>query len=619
MKDPSSTNQKRIDENALLKQRIQELEQSESDRKRVEDAILDTKTRDSLLFEHSPDGIVIIDPATARFLEFNETAHRQLGYSREEFARLSISDLDVSETPDETRSHIQKVIREGWSDFETLHRTRQGEIRNIHVTAQYTDLMGHPVYHCIWRDITERKRVEQEMATLAKIGRVINSSVNIEEVYEQFCIETRNLIPFDRLVLNLITQHQAESITISYVFGFDIPGRRAGDSFPFKRSLIEEMTKTKASLFLQPEDEREIIRRFPILRPIVEAGIRSLMVIPLISRDEVMGALHFQSKAKAAYTPADLNLAEKTVVQIAEAIANAQLYSALRKTEQSLRESEKKFRTLVEHAAVGISEVEAGTGRFLAVNPMLCEMIGRTEEEMLATTFMAVTHPDDQNLHPVLSKRMYGGEFDHYGLEKRYLRKDGEVVWVHITISRLWKPGETPGRSITIVHDISERKQMEEALKETLGQLESRVRERTLELQETNTALRVLLKKGDMDQKTLEENLQSNINQLVTPFLSKLKVSQSDSERLTYLNILESNLDNIVSPFINRLSSAYKTLTPKEIQITELIKQGKRSKEIAQLFGISVGTVLTHRNKIRKKLNLKSKDANLRSHLLSLA
>jgi DNA-binding CsgD family transcriptional regulator len=161
--------------------------------------------------------------------------------------------------------------------------------------------------------------------------------------------------------------------------------------------------------------------------------------------------------------------------------------------------------------------------------------------------------------------------------------------------------------------------QLYDELKTAHDTLESRVRERTIELEETNTALRVLIKKGDKDQKTLEENLQSNINQLVMPFLSKLRVSQSDPERLTYLNILESNLDNIVSPFINRLSAAYKNLTPKEIQIAELIKQGKRSKEIAELFGISVGTVLTHRNKIRKKLNLKSKNANLRSHLLSLA
>jgi PAS domain S-box-containing protein len=468
MKDPSRTNQKLIDENALLKQRIQELEQSESDRKRVENAILDTKTRDSLLFEHSPDGIVIIDPATARFLEFNETAHRQLGYSREEFSRLSISDLDISETPDETRSHIQKVIREGWSDFETLHRTRQGEIRNIHVTAQYTDLMGHPVYYCIWRDITERKRVEQEMATLAKIGRVINSSVNIEEVYEQFCIETRKFIPFDRLVLNLITQHQTESITISYVFGFDIPGRRAGDSFPFKRSLIEEMTKTKTSLFLQPEDEGEIIRRFPILRPIVEAGIRSLMVIPLISRDEVMGALHFQSKAKAAYTPADLNLAEKTVVQIAEAIANAQLYSALRKTEQSLRESEEKYRLIAENTADLISILDMNL-HLTYVSPASMRFRGFTAEEAMEQTLEQVLTPESLRLGLALFEEEMQLEASRTAdpdrtriLELEEYKKDGSIILVEVHLSFLRDKDRKPVGIIIVSRDITERKRVEQ-------------------------------------------------------------------------------------------------------------------------------------------------------------
>ena len=121
-----------------------------------------------------------------------------------------------------------------------------------------------------------------------------------------------------------------------------------------------------------------------------------------------------------------------------------------------------------------------------------------------------------------------------------------------------------------------------------------------------------------MDEKMSEESLQSNINQLVTPFLSKLRVSRSNQERMTYLNILETNLNNIVSPFINRLSVAYRNRTPKELEIAELIKQGKSSKEIAELFGVAVGTVITHRNNIRKKLALKSRDANLRSHLLSL-
>ncbi len=164
-----------------------------------------------------------------------------------------------------------------------------------------------------------------------------------------------------------------------------------------------------------------------------------------------------------------------------------------------------------------------------------------------------------------------------------------------------------------------ERRKAVDALHETLKQLETRVRERTIELEETNIAMRVLLRKENKEQQRIEDSLQSNVDQLVTPFLSKLRKSKSDHERKTYLNILETNLDNIVSPFINRLSAAHKNLTPKEIQIAELVRQGKKSREIAKLLGVAVGTVVTHRNKIRKKLGLKSKNANLRSHLLSLA
>jgi PAS domain S-box-containing protein len=292
--------------------------------------------------------------------------------------------------------------------------------------------------------------------------------------------------------------------------------------------------------------------------------------------------------------------------------------SDLLKTEKFLRESEKRFRTLIEHAPVGVAEIDSQTGRFLAANRMLCKMLDRTEEEMLSTTFAAITHPDDINLHLNQRNALHNGQYSHFTLDKRYIRKGGEIIWVSVTISQLWESWEKPGRIITIVNDITERRRAEEALKETLDQLESRVRERTIELEETNIAMQVLLKKGDKDQTRMENSLQSNINQLVIPFLARLRKSQTNEERQTYLNILEANLSNITSPFVNRFSATYKNLTPKEIQIAELVKQGKSSREIAELFHLSVGTIVTHRNNIRKKLHLKSSDTNLRSYLLSL-
>jgi PAS domain S-box-containing protein len=134
-----------------------------TERKQAEETLRDTETRYRLLFEHSPDGILIIDPVTARPLEFNETAHRQLGYTREGFSNLRIFDLEAAETPEETKSHIAHVMRKGRADFETLQRNRQGEIRNVQVTAQIIEVLGKPVYHCIWRDITNRKRAEEAL------------------------------------------------------------------------------------------------------------------------------------------------------------------------------------------------------------------------------------------------------------------------------------------------------------------------------------------------------------------------------------------------------------------------------------------------------------------------
>lgn len=126
-------------------------------RHKMERSLIETEARYRALFNKSPDGMLIIDPLTMRFLEFNDSACKQLGYSREEFSDLCISDINVSETNEETRQQIQKAIDQGRDDFEASHRTKQGKIRNIHVTAQNINILGSPVYYCTWRDITEQK------------------------------------------------------------------------------------------------------------------------------------------------------------------------------------------------------------------------------------------------------------------------------------------------------------------------------------------------------------------------------------------------------------------------------------------------------------------------------
>jgi DNA-binding NarL/FixJ family response regulator len=123
-----------------------------------------------------------------------------------------------------------------------------------------------------------------------------------------------------------------------------------------------------------------------------------------------------------------------------------------------------------------------------------------------------------------------------------------------------------------------------------------------------------------IDQKNIDlayriyDALQSNIQQLIIPFVQKLRITQAKEKKLEYLNVLETNLNNITSPFINKLSIAYKNLSPRELQVAALIKQGKSSKDIANIFNLSVGTVNSYRN----SMNLVSSETNLRPYLLAL-
>lgn len=142
----------------------------------------------------------------------------------------------------------------------------------------------------------------------------------------------------------------------------------------------------------------------------------------------------------------------------------AQNITERKQAEDAVRKSEARYRTFFEHTAVGVAEIEHFTGRFLRANPRLCELLGRTEEEMRDTSFQAITHPDDLHLHEEKAAQLLAGTIDHYTLEKRYISKDGGVIWVNITVSDPRETGETHGRNIVIVEDITERKRTEAAL-----------------------------------------------------------------------------------------------------------------------------------------------------------
>ena len=204
-----------------------------TDRNQAEDILRYTEARYRLLFDHSPDGIVIVDPATARILEFNDTAHQQLGYSREEFARLSIHDLDVLEVPETTRLAIAEVIRQGSKDFETKHRAQEGEIRDVSVRAQIMEVLGLPVYHCVWRDITDQKRADEALkASEEKYRKIFEGAT--EGIFQ--------------------TTPEGRYLSINPAFA-----RMFG--YASAREMIDAVTNIGQQRFVNPEDREEMVRR----------------------------------------------------------------------------------------------------------------------------------------------------------------------------------------------------------------------------------------------------------------------------------------------------------------------------------------------------------------------
>jgi FixJ family two-component response regulator len=157
-------------------------------------------------------------------------------------------------------------------------------------------------------------------------------------------------------------------------------------------------------------------------------------------------------------------------------------------------------------------------------------------------------------------------------------------------------------------------------LPELKAKIERIDRERKMkrELQEMNIAIGVLLQRAKREKEELGAVVTSNIKELVLPYVEKLKNGHLASEYKTYVEILDTNLSDICAPFLNNLSPGHTHISPMEVQVANLIKVGKRNKEIASILGISLNTVTTYRYRLRTKLGLKQEKVNLRSFLSSI-
>jgi PAS domain S-box-containing protein len=282
--------------------------------------------------------------------------------------------------------------------------------------------------------------------------------------------------------------------------------------------------------------------------------------------------------------------------------------------EEALKESEEKYRNVfaVENDALFLMNEK--TGAILDVNDAASALYQYTRNELMQMKGSDLSAEPEESNRSIKKHQVRDSTRFHR-------RKDGTIFPVDISASFF----TFKGRPVVLeaARDMTELKAAEDELRRHREELEVMVTERTRELrtksqtvEELNMALKVLLHQLEEDKEALEQGFAANVGTLILPYVEKIRKSRLDEKQLSCIAILEANLKEMISPFAHNLQQI--NFTPREIQVANLIRDGRTTKEVAEILGVGLDAVNSYRNSIRLKLGLNKTKTNLTVYLQSL-
>lgn len=270
---------------------------------------------------------------------------------------------------------------------------------------------------------------------------------------EEMLASSLELVGADMGVVQVLDSQDGELVLAAH-YGIEPPIIE-----PLRAVMADERSACGRALRAAERVVIEDIESDPLyapFRPVARAaGFRAILSVPLVGRNGTpLGML--STKFRSVYRPSeqDLRRLDLYARQAADFLERC-------RGDEALRESERRFRATFENAAVGIAHVSPD-GTLMRVNSRLCEIIGWSAEELASKTFQGITHPEDLEKNLGLFEQVLSGNLDTYAMEKRYLRKDGTIVWANLTVGCVRKADGAVDYFISVIEDITERKQAEE-------------------------------------------------------------------------------------------------------------------------------------------------------------
>jgi len=577
--------------------------------KRAEEALRESEEKYRLLVNNLP-GIVYKGYKDWSVEFFDGKIELLTGYDADEFKarKMKWSDIIVEEDLEAAKEHFINAIDRGESYLREYRiRSKTGDIHWIQERGQILcDDNGDIKYVTgVFFNITHHKQAEDK---LKKSERFLQNI--FDAIQDGISVLDKDL--------NIMRINNTMEKWYSHAMPFE--GKKCYEFYHGRTERCEVCPSIRA----------------------LEKGSLQMDIVALIESGQSVGWLELYS-----FPILDENGNPSGIVEYVRNVTERM------EAERALRESEQRFRTVADFTYDWESWI-APDGTYKYVSPSCQRITGYGAHEFLkdAKLLEEIVHPDDRKLL-VRHLKDEIESMDAQTIEFRIITLNGDERWVaHICQPVYGDDGSFLGRRISH-RDITEKKRGETALRKAHAGLEKRVDERTAELLkanrelrkeisyrkkaekalkqkkveleaktiglgEANTALKVLLKQREEDKIELEEKVLLNVRDLIFPYLEKLKMKKLGEKQRTYIGIIESNLNDIVSPFVHGLSSKLIKLSPTELQVTNLIKQGNTTKEIAEIMNLATSTIDFHRNNIRNKIGIKNKRINLKTYLSSL-